>query len=216
MTGDFHGDKKRFHELKKAKLKKNDTLLICGDFGFVWDNSKAEKKMLKWIGKRKYHIAFVDGYNDNLTFIQEYPVAQWNGGAVYHISGKLVMLKRGEIYQIEQQTFFAFGGGDSIEREHDNHKFEDKLPSKEEMELGLKNLEKYHHKVDYIITHDAPAKIKLFIDMESNELTHLHTFLEKVSSENKFKKWFFGKYHMNKSIPISYQMLFTDIIKLDK
>ncbi len=110
ITGDIHGDKNRFKEIKKARLKKGDTLIVCGDFGFVWDNTKREKKVLKWIGKRKYHIAFVDGYHDRLEYIDQYPVSDWNEGKVRAISGKLVMLMRGEIYHIDNETVFAFGG----------------------------------------------------------------------------------------------------------
>lgn len=211
ITGDIHGDKNRFKEIKKAKLKKGDTLIICGDFGFIWNNSKKEKRVLKWIGKRKYHVAFVDGYHDKLEFINRYPVTNWNGGKARMIAGKLVMLMRGEIYDIDDKSIFAFGGGVSLERE--NEVFEDKLPSQEEIDNAIQNLKNHNNKIDYIVTHDAPAKIKLFLDMNNNEVDHLHTFLETVSKDVKFTKWFFGKYHLNKTIPPYYYMLFTDVQK---
>ena len=55
ITGDMHGDIKRFDSPAIKKLKKGDTLIVCGDFGFVWDNSKAEQKILKSFSKRKYN-----------------------------------------------------------------------------------------------------------------------------------------------------------------
>lgn len=211
VTGDIHGDKKRFKEIKKAKIKKGDTLIICGDFGFVWENTKKEKKILKWIGKRKYTVAFVDGYHDNLEIINRYPVTNWNGGKVRMIAGKLVMLMRGEVYEIEGEKVFAFGGG--LSPENENNIYENKLPSQDEIDNALENLKKYDNQVDYIITHDAPSKIKLFIDMNNNNIDHLNTFLETISKSVKFRKWFFGKYHLNKTIPPFFHMMFTDVKK---
>lgn len=54
VTGDTHGDIGRFKSKEIKKLKKNDVLIVCGDFGFVWDGSKKEQKILRWLGKRKY------------------------------------------------------------------------------------------------------------------------------------------------------------------
>ena len=54
ITGDFHGEYGKFKSAEMRKLKKGDTLIICGDFGFVWDNSKIEQKILKKLaGKEK-------------------------------------------------------------------------------------------------------------------------------------------------------------------
>lgn len=39
VTGDIHGDFSRFEEKELKKLKEGDVLLICGDFGFLWDNN---------------------------------------------------------------------------------------------------------------------------------------------------------------------------------
>ena len=52
VTGDFHGEYKRFSAPEYGRLKKGDTLIVCGDFGFVWENTDKEKKQLKKIGKK--------------------------------------------------------------------------------------------------------------------------------------------------------------------
>ena len=44
ITGDTHGDIKRFKTRSAKKLTKDDILIVCGDFGFLWDESKKEKK----------------------------------------------------------------------------------------------------------------------------------------------------------------------------
>lgn len=40
ITGDTHGDLSFFRNPKLKKLKKGDTLIICGDFGFIWNNDE--------------------------------------------------------------------------------------------------------------------------------------------------------------------------------
>ena len=35
VTGDLHGEWARFRARGIRRLKRNDTLLVCGDFGFL-------------------------------------------------------------------------------------------------------------------------------------------------------------------------------------
>ena len=37
ITGDMHGLMERFQDSAFRHIKKGDTLIICGDFGFLWD-----------------------------------------------------------------------------------------------------------------------------------------------------------------------------------
>ena len=43
LTGDTHGDIQRFKQGKLRWLGKKDTVVVLGDFGFVWDGSAAER-----------------------------------------------------------------------------------------------------------------------------------------------------------------------------
>ena len=45
ITGDMHGDESRLYDKEWRKLKKDDVLIVCGDFGFVL--SKKEEKELE-------------------------------------------------------------------------------------------------------------------------------------------------------------------------
>ncbi|WP_418452613.1 metallophosphoesterase, partial [Anaerotruncus massiliensis (ex Liu et al. 2021)] len=80
VTGDVHADLGRFKGKAAKKLKKGDTLIVCGDFGFVWDGSKKEQRVLKWLGKRRYSVLFVEGTHDNLDLLAGYPVVDFCGG----------------------------------------------------------------------------------------------------------------------------------------
>ena len=113
ITGDLHGEIERLKSKEVRKLKKGDTLIVCGDFGFVWDGSDREKKVLKKLGKQKYRIMFIAGCHDNYDLLESYPVTELCGGQARQISGNLYELLRGEIYDIDGKTVFAFGGGQS-------------------------------------------------------------------------------------------------------
>ena len=47
VTGDTHGEIERFKDPEFKQLRKGDLLIVCGDFGFIWDGSKREKNNLK-------------------------------------------------------------------------------------------------------------------------------------------------------------------------
>ena len=52
LTGDTHGDIDRFRHGRLRWLSRRDTVVVLGDFGFVWDGSKEEQKKLDWLRKR--------------------------------------------------------------------------------------------------------------------------------------------------------------------
>lgn len=67
ITGDMHGDLSRFKNPIFKKLKAGDVLIVCGDFGFIWDGSRQEKQNLKKLREMPFTIAFVDGCHEILT-----------------------------------------------------------------------------------------------------------------------------------------------------
>lgn len=217
ITGDLHGDKQRLKDKQLRHLKKGDTLIVCGDFGFLWDGSKKESAYLKKLGKLKYNILFIEGTHDNLDLIGQYPLEDWNGGKVRRISGNLLKLERGSIYTIEGKTIFTLGGGESIdldERLKDNMWWSQELPTEEELQLAKANLESQENKVDYIITHECSSKVKSFIDMKSDHINMLTAFFDHIAEEVEFKGWYFGCYHMDKIIPPHYHAMFQHIKEL--
>lgn len=216
ITGDMHGERSRFRSVRKAGIRKGDALIVCGDFGFVWNGSDSEKKLLRWIGKRRFYTLVVDGCNENHALLAEYPEKELFGGRVRQISGNLYLLSRGGVYTIGGKTVFAFGGGNSLERYDSREDDPLLLPSAGEIENAWENLAAAQNRVDLIVTHDAPAKLRQFIDMDNlDELTNLHTFLEEVSQKVEFGSWYFGKYHTDRLIPPRYHMVFTGVKKTE-
>lgn len=161
ITGDTHADFSRFKNPVLRKLKKNDALIICGDFGFIWDGSPKEKKLLKKIGKLRYNVLFVEGSHENYDLLEQYEITDWCGGKTRQISGKLRQLLRGQVYTIAEKTVFAFGGGqtdDIYELEQGSNWWAREIPSEEELNDGLSNLEKAGNKVDFIVTYEPPGE----------------------------------------------------------
>ncbi|MEG0615810.1 MAG: metallophosphoesterase family protein, partial [Oscillospiraceae bacterium] len=69
ITGDVHGDFTRFNDKRIKRLRKNDCLIICGDFGFLWNGSRKEKSLLKKLGRKRYNVLFVDGCHENFELL---------------------------------------------------------------------------------------------------------------------------------------------------
>lgn len=217
VTGDTHADFLRFKDPALRKLKKNDALIICGDFGFIWDGSAKEKKLLKKIGKLPYNVLFVEGSHENYDLLEQYEVTEWCGGKTRLISGRLRQLMRGQVYEIAEKTVFAFGGGqtdDIYELQEGSNWWAREIPSAEELQEGLDNLKKADNKVDFIVTYEPPSKMQDFL-LGSGDRNHINTYLNQIYDSAEFNGWFFGKLHLNKLIPPKYHAVYDNIVIAD-
>ena len=98
ITGDTHGDFTRFKEElfpEQANMTKDDYVMICGDFGGVWDGSEEEQRWLDWLEERPFTTLFISGNHENFDLLAEYPRSQWNGGEVQRIRPSVIHLLRG-------------------------------------------------------------------------------------------------------------------------
>ncbi len=210
ITGDTHGDADRLSKSALKQLDYGDTLIVCGDFGFVWDDSKAEQKILKAFSKRKYNICFIDGSHENFDILNSYPVTSWSGGKVHKISDNIFHLMRGQIFTIDGLRIFTMGGGESPDldlRIEENPSAKHAVPSKQELLEGANNLENVDCKIDVIVTHEPSSTIKEFLKLGDNEpirVTTLNAYFDELSKCSTFSRWFFGSLHLDKYISNSY------------
>ncbi|MGN0575923.1 MAG: metallophosphoesterase [Ruminococcus sp.] len=217
VTGDTHGDLNRFKDPALKKLGKGDILIICGDFGFIWDNSRKEKAALKKLCEKNYTIAFLDGCHENFDILDQFPVSEWNGGTIQRISNNIIHLMRGQVYEIEGKKIFTFGGGHSQDydfRRDSPNWWERERPSHEEIIGAIDNLEAHSNAVDYVITHEPPASLKDCLGVDVLQRLEVHAFFEDIIKVCDFRKWFFGKCHIDKHIPIKFYAVFNDIYQL--
>lgn len=219
ITGDTHGEAERLSTSRLKRLKEGDTLIVCGDFGFIWDDSKKEHKIIRQLGKRKYNICFIDGTHENFDLLNNYEVSAWKGGKVHKIYDNLYHLMRGQVYTIDGKRIFTMGGGESPDieiRTEENEWSKEEIPTQDELLEGAQNLEKFDYEVDYIITHEPPTKIKGFLqlkDYDNLRVSALNAYFEELSHSCKFGKWFFGSLHMDKYISSTHVSVFKNIIE---
>lgn len=219
VTGDTHGEMQRFHSSEMRRLGKGDTLIICGDFGFIWDGGEQEEKNLNKLGSRKYTILFLDGTHENFDLLGKYPTEEWNGGKVHHICGNLYHLMRGQVYEIEGRKIFTFGGGESNEKQirmEVKKWWPCEMPSMDEMREGVNNLKSADLQVDYIFTHEPPPRVDLVPGrIKSENRNQLEAFFGQIIKQVKYKKWFFGSQHIDRKITYKNFAVFSGVIPVE-
>lgn len=213
---------------EQKEMTKDDYVIICGDFG-IWDDSKREKYNLDWLEDKTFTTLFVSGNHENYDILDSLPVEEWHGGKVNFVRPSVIHLTRGQVFDIEDKKFFTFGGASSHDisagiLEPDDPLFKEKkrlldkdpfalyrinhvswwqreLPSDEEMEEGLRNLERENNKVDYIITHCPYTSLLRQMDGGSGlyQSDYLTDYLQKIKQTVDFKHWLFGHMHCNET-----------------
>lgn len=211
ITGDTHGDIEIFSERRLGQLKKGDTLIVTGDFGFIWDNSKEEIKNLKKLSKKKFDILFVEGAHENFDRLKEFEEVTLHEGKARKILDNVYCLERGELYLIEGRTVFALGGG--LPPEADVTEPSPSLPTDEELEYAVVNIQEQHRHLDLIITHEAPASVKRLIDRNA-AINDLNIFLDTVMHNTRYGKWYFGSLHEDKALSENLICVFEEVHKL--
>ena len=220
ITGDMHGCLERLYDKEFRKLKKGDVLIVCGDFGYIFDGSKTEKQVIDFFAKRKFITAFVDGTHDNLDKINRCRTTVWKGGMVHRIKGNLLHLMRGQVFNIEGATFFTFGGGESIDKDmriESGLWWREEEPTPDELAEGAERLDEAGLKVDYIITHEPPSLVKsamLLRRGDSDRVNKLNGYFDKISRECEYKHWFFGSLHEDRVITERHSCVFKKVVKV--
>lgn len=228
VTGDIHGNPSRlstdiFPEQKE--MTKEDYVILLGDVGLVWDykgESENEKYWLDWLETKSFTTLFIDGNHENFSRLNSYEVSEFCGGNASFIRPSVIHLKRGQVLNLQGKKFFTFGGakshdisdgilepGDKRIKEWDKNYnkmfrvngvswWREEMPSQEEMDEGICNLQKENNKVDYILTHCPPTSV--LKQMNNNYGSdYLTDYLQAIKENIKYKKWLFGHMHVNKN-----------------
>ena len=155
--------------------------------------------------------------HENHDALDAYQVEFWNGGKVHKISDSIIHLMRGQVFTIEGKKFFTMGGAQSHDKEYRKEGiswWSREMPSDEEYEEGLANLNKVNNRVDYILSHCAPDQLQSQIAYwyEHDKLTN---YLEIVRQTVEFRWHYFGHYHIDKDF-LNYKAtcLYNNIIEI--
>jgi len=221
VTGDTHRsidvnklNTKNFPQQKE--MTKHNAVIICGDFGCVWDGSGEDIYWRKWHSKKPYTTLFVDGNHENHKLLAEFPVGEQFGGSVHRIAPRLFHMMRGEVFDIGGAKVFCMGGAASHDKQYrkkDVSWWEEEIPSAAEFDHAIAILEKHDWCVDYIVTHCAPNRIQRKIAdwFQTDQLT---SFLQLVEENCKFEHWYFGHYHIDRGIDEKHTALYQKVIPL--
>lgn len=247
VTGDCHADFKRFSKEifpEQEEMTKEDYVIICGDFGGVWnqyEESKQEKWWMDWLEEKPFTTLFVDGNHENFDRLYSYPVEQWHGGKVHKIRPSVIHLMRGQVFTIDGKKIFTFGGASShdisggiLEPEDPDFKQKKKeldrgwkpyrinrvswwaqeLPSVEEMEEGRRNLAANGSEVDFIVSHCCASSTQVLLGGSLFQPDRLTDYFEEIRQQVKFKKWFFGHYHDNRNVNVEELLVYEQIVRV--
>ncbi len=247
ITGDCHQNFMRFDVdifPEQKEMTKEDCVIICGDFGGVWEKdgeSRKEKMLMDELEGRPFTTLFVDGNHENFDRLYAYPVEEWHGGKVHKIRPSVIHLMRGQIFEVDGVSIFAFGGASSHDvsggilepEDPDFHKkraqlnqgylpyrinhyswWKEELPSEEEMQEGRRNLAAHDFKVDFIVTHCCASSTQALISGGYMKPDVLTDYFDEIRWKVKYKKWFFGHYHDNKNVNLEEKLLYEQIIRI--
>lgn len=220
VTGDIHGLLDIDRVLNIEFLDEDDYLIILGDFGLLWDGSLKESIALNKLNNKPFTTLVLDGNHENFNMLNSLPVESWNGGKVHKIRNKVLHLMRGEVFTINNKRYFTFGGGKSIDKEKRIENitwWKEEIPSTEEMDNGIKNLEKCDYNVDYVLTHTTDVD-NLYTIGDNLGFTpkedELNLLLSKIKNKLTYNKWYFGHFHLDWQINQKDRVILEDIIEI--
>lgn len=249
LTGDCHGDFSRFSRKQRMRLPfeitEKDYVILCGDMGLLWAHDGEFTYNKKWLSALPFTILWVQGNHENYDMIAEYPVCMWHGGKVRHIvQDKIILLERGQIFEIEGKSFFTFGGasthdiqGGILDRSSPMYArerwranksglpyrvrgiswWEQELPSVEEMQEGRANLSEAGYAVDYVITHCLSGHMQERLEHVLSARRNkdiLTDYFDELETKLRYQHWYCGHYHENIRLDERHTVLYDDIISL--
>lgn len=223
ITGDTHGSlglkrlsNKNFPIAKT--LTKEDVVIICGDAGFMWNNSNEMKYWDDWTEDRPFTIISVFGNHSNYDLLRTIPISEWQGAKVRRVRPHVMYIETGEIFTFNDLSFFVMNGAASIDkgsRKEGKSWWPQEIPSYQEFEYAANNLRAYNMKVDYILSHTTSNRTIQKFDKWYPQFDPVTNFLDKfVEEEVDYKINFFGHFHQDRTIDERHILLYNDIIEL--
>jgi len=240
ITGDTHGNPNRLNEI--ARRGDAEYILVCGDFGFLWDESHEDENALNMLNRQRVPILFIDGNHENYDLLSRFPIAEWNGAKVSFIRENIIHLKRGQILNLNGYKIFTMGGAECHDisdgiidptepgalakiRKYkaENKRFRvkgiswwpEELPSKSELQEGLVNLATHNYTVDLILSHCASSSMQTKLGRGHYPINRLTEYLDDIQKNVNYKLWVMGHYHGDSVIDEKHVLLYQGAIQLE-
>lgn len=205
--------------------------------------AEREKYLIKWFGEKNFTFCYITGNHEGYDRLKRYPVVDFHGGKAIQLGQNVFCLKRGEIFDFEGYKFFTFGGARShdidggVFEPHEKNKIKEaerkwmqnlgghyrinhiswwaeEMPSEEEMQHGLENLEKHNWTVDYILTHDMPSEVMSVKYMSAIETDPLKLYFNRLAHDVNFYQWWGGHWHIEDRIMGKFFITYEKITRI--
>lgn len=203
--GERIGDLEKYYEI----ATEDDLLIILGDVGIRFTETEENRAFDELLLSAPKKIAFLDGNHENFRYLYSYPEEDWCGGKVHRLTGNLVHLERGYIYEIEGKKFFAFGGCKSSAKWKKIGLWQpEETPTEQEIARAYTSLKECGNRVDYILTH----KYELGEGSYSEELFDLCRYID---SEVRFKHWYAGHGHEYRIVDEKHTQVYDELVVVE-
>ena len=224
-------------------MDKSDVIEILGDFGLVWEQeeSKYEKWWLDWLNDKPFTTVVTLGNHENYDRIKKLPAVKMFGAPVWKLRDSVFILQSGYVYNINDTKIWNFNGGqshdiddgiiDSNDPDWKTKVFMMKASGRERFRIkginwwkeeieqdsriykrGLKELAKVNNEVDFIWTHCTNTETAKLIGFY--ETDRLCKYLDEIRNIAIFKAWYFGHYHIDKTVEPGHVCLYTKIERI--
>ncbi len=209
LISDIHGDIsfKGLNEYIEIATD-DDLLIVLGDTGLNFEKTEENKLFTEKFLSINKNIALIDGNHENFDYLNSFKEEEKYGGKIRRLTKNIILLERGNIYNINGNTFFVFGGCKSSSKWKEMGLwYPQEEPTKEEINLAYENLKDFNYSVDYILTHkyegnpDDPSGTKL--------LQEISAFINKNVD---FKKWFAGHGHVEGKIDEKHFLIYDRLL----
>lgn len=205
LKGDTHGDLSAVvNFIEKMNLGENDSIIILGDFGLLWEyNRKREKEFIEFYEKNyKCNIYFIRGNHENYNLLNKIPIENDLGKVSEHIS----YLLDGKVYILDGISFLIMGGADSVDkyrRIEGLNWWKEEAVSAESVQNVITNSCCRH--INFVLTHTAPKSIVeeykpllCTLDLDETKLDRTsENLLDVLKEKIDFDYWCFGHFHQD-------------------
>lgn len=224
VTGDTHNllDVSKVKEfIKNNHLTKKDYLIIVGDYLCpTFGHEIPYDESFHFWNNMPMNILFIDGNHENFYQLNKMPIEIWNGGKIHRLSDNIIHLMRGQVFTLENKTFFTMGGAISPDKERrvlGYSYFKEEDCSYEETNEALNNLEKVNNKVDIVLTHTIGdiflrKNMLEYFSLQPSYSGAINNFLDYIEDIVTYNHWYFGHFH--KDIEFKNHTLLYQKVKL--
>ena len=235
VTGDVHGSLANGKQLSSEAfpagktLDRDDFVFIAGDFGCIWNNvpNAEEAYHLNWLSNKPWTTFVIGGNHENWPRLHALPREEAFGVSLGVIRPNVWFVPNGTVLTIAGSRIFVMGGAMSTDKMHRTQGvswWPEEIPSVNEMNFGIDNLEKCNWEVDYVITHTMPTDdIAIFRDVmgvpwhweKDRETDPTAKYLQHIAELLKYKKWYCGHFHVEQQFKYAH-CLYKSVVRLNE